>query len=731
MDEQYQEEIENEEHVETNQEEYVDTNEEVLMGEVNEELVAENDVEDSNVNEEVLIESDASLVQTNDAINQEVTHEEENEYDDAVEEEESEHSPNDNIDQYQENENVLENDQEVEDGTVESQYETEVVNAEHEPEEEEEEAVIFPEEEGESYQEGEEVAEHVVEAENEAVDDEEMEPEFSTANDGLEVTENASEQVYDEEVEQGYIENVEVEEEAQDEYEGGEATTEVVEGEYEMQSSEINTEGDTELETVDVQKETVEAEEDNVYEDAVEVEEEKQDEYAEEENVAQHVANSDEEGEVEETGSDGVKLGHVSDDDLRDSDDEEVQAKEESEKSAPPSHAEIAKMFDSESEEEPEKGEGVGNLIHDIFGESDDENEEFTGFGEDDVKTGKPHGAIISDSDEDDQDEPPATAEEPVGYDSDEGIQDSKESGLVYDFDIMMQKKKAERKDRRRRDGGTMISDSDDIISAMLLKMKEAADADKEANRSRKPALKKLKMLQTVVRHLTKQDLKEAFVDMGMVAAIADWLSLLPDRSLPHLSIRTELLKILHDMPPVSAETLKSSGIGRSVMILFKHPRETRHNRESAGRLINKWSRPIFGLNDNFKSMSRGEREQRDLEQMPQAKRRRLSTGQPEAGRDGSNPAQDQEPLRPGDRGFVMRARVPMPSHKDYVVRPKWNVDADNEDDDGGYKKRGKSKSRKDERLEKHIKNFAERRKNSKMQRAVGISLEGSKMPLT
>lgn len=126
------------------------------------------------------------------------------------------------------------------------------------------------------------------------------------------------------------------------------------------------------------------------------------------------------------------------------------------------------------------------------------------------------------------------------------------------------------------------------------------------------------------------------------------------------------------------------------------------------------------------------EREQRDLEQMPQAKRRRLSTGQQDASKDGSNPGgPEQEPLRPGDRGFVMRARVPMPSHKDYVVRPKWNVDANNDDSDDGYKKRVKPKSRKDERLEKHIKNFAERRKNSKMQRAVGISLEGNKMPLT
>ncbi|RVE65365.1 hypothetical protein OJAV_G00135150 [Oryzias javanicus] len=138
--------------------------------------------------------------------------------------------------------------------------------------------------------------------------------------------------------------------------------------------------------------------------------------------------------------------------------------------------------------------------------------------------------------------------------------------------------------------------------------------------------------------------------------------------------------------------------------------------------------------------MTREERQQRDLDQqMPQ--RRRLS--QPEKAErsqepdvfsapcssGGQTPRRDLEKqltgeekaLRPGDPGFCARARVPMPSNKDYVVRPKWNVEG--ESSRSGYKKAISL-------LEKHKRRFAEERKLRRPQGAVKISIEGNRMPL-
>ncbi|KAM4566497.1 protein IWS1 homolog isoform 2-T2 [Odontesthes bonariensis] len=378
---------------------------------------------------------------------------------------------------------------------------------------------------------------------------------------------------------------------------------------------------------------------------------------------------------------------------------------------------------DSESGDEEEK------MIADIFGESgDEEEEEFTGFNQEDLEADKKESK-----------EQQQVQEE---SDSDEGVdRGGQDMSFMSDFDVMLAKRKAmNSRKRRHRDGGTFISDADDVVNAMITKMTEAAEEDRTLNSTKKPALKKLTLLPQVVMHLKKQDLKDTFIDSGVMSAIKEWISPLPDKSLPALRIREELLRILQELPSVSQETLKHSGIGRAVMFLYKHPKESRSNKDLALKLINEWSRPIFGLTSNYKGMTREERQQRDLDQqMPQ--RRRLSQPQkveraeepdvfsPPTSSGGQTPRRDLEKqltgeekaLRPGDPGFCARARVPMPSNKDYVVRPKWNVEGDSSR--SGCKKAIGL-------LEKHKRRFAEQRKMGRPQGAVKISIEGNRMPL-
>lgn len=79
-------------------------------------------------------------------------------------------------------------------------------------------------------------------------------------------------------------------------------------------------------------------------------------------------------------------------------------------------------------------------------------------------------------------------------------------------------------------------------------------------------------------------------------------------------------------------------------------------------------------------------------------------------------------PQKPGDKGWIGRARVPMPSTKGYIVRPKWNMEQE-------FMKKGSSKKTLN-RYEKHLRKKKQEKAQKGSTHAVPISVEGRRMPL-
>ncbi|VDM18251.1 unnamed protein product [Hydatigera taeniaeformis] len=396
--------------------------------------------------------------------------------------------------------------------------------------------------------------------------------------------------------------------------------------------------------------------------------------------------------------------------------------------------------------------EGAKGMIADIFGESDAEEEgDFEGFAENEVEKEvdvsptagvadavtkkdevhhQPRDQITSDNDEDEGEE------------------------FVSDFDRFMSRRREETRRRRRlgRDE-EFLNDSDEIIRETISRMRSAADEDRRLLSKNRPATKKLSMLSTVTSLLIRAGMKPALIDNGILSAITEWLSPVSGLTLPSVTIRETLLRHLGEFHIQDPDLLRDSGIGKAVMYLYKHPRETRANKMLAGHLINEWSRPIFNLTSDYGSLTREERKQLDLEHLP----KRRNAGKGAESNDANQKSSDNPiPLRPGDPGWVNRARVPQPSNKDYVIRPKWNVPPDSSafeegdagesyDNDEGRERDGSHSVRRrriqqvqapggaSNRIERHIralaKNAAMRRK-TRFVRAVPMSVEGRNMSL-
>ena len=173
---------------------------------------------------------------------------------------------------------------------------------------------------------------------------------------------------------------------------------------------------------------------------------------------------------------------------------------------------------------------------------------------------------------------------------------------------------------------------------------------------------------------------------------------------------------------------------------MYKHPKETKENKRKLEKLIHSWSRPIFNLDADMRQMTREERLQRDMDHVKMLNRRNSNESVPNQNVDDLLQAAEKAKLgkgksksaggdadesgatsaRPGEPGFVPRARVPIPSQKDYVIRPKSSIESSESESARKIK-------RSETRLDKHKKRFLEIQRSARTNRAVSLSVSEGK----
>lgn len=222
------------------------------------------------------------------------------------------------------------------------------------------------------------------------------------------------------------------------------------------------------------------------------------------------------------------------------------------------------------SPEAEQPGTAPADAVADVFGDqnSDEEPVEAPRTAEDE--------AFI-----DDEGAEPA---EDVFGDEEQGEEQGGDMGDMLEaaedddeIDRMLNKKK-----RRARDQS--MQDIQATVDTFLARMETAADGDMQANQKNLPAIHKLRMLPDVQDMLSNQSIHNDFLDGGLLGVFKAWIEPMPDGSLPNITVRTAVLKLLAQLPiDISfegrKEQLKKSGLGKVVMFLFKLPDETAANR--------------------------------------------------------------------------------------------------------------------------------------------------------
>lgn len=145
-------------------------------------------------------------------------------------------------------------------------------------------------------------------------------------------------------------------------------------------------------------------------------------------------------------------------------------------------------------------------------------------------------------------------------------------------------------------------------VRTFLSRMDMAAEEDEQSILEKKPATKKLAMLNEVCDTLTKRDMQRMLLDFDLLTVCKRWVQPLPNGTLGNVTVRQRLIEVLSTMTGetgIMASDLKRSEFGKVVMVLFKHRSETPAMKKLLRVLIEQWSRPIFQKSGNMRDLER------------------------------------------------------------------------------------------------------------------------------
>ncbi|KAF9947406.1 Transcription factor iws1 [Mortierella alpina] len=228
---------------------------------------------------------------------------------------------------------------------------------------------------------------------------------------------------------------------------------------------------------------------------------------------------------------------------------------------------------------------------------------------------------------------------------------------LEKDFELAMKSGKSTTR-RRRKDEEDIDTELDEGAQRFVAKMREAAFADIDAKSNNLSALAKVRMLESVKKQLNKSHVHNTFLDNGILEAMREWLEPLRDSSLPSLDIIQDFMDIL-DILPIQTDHLVNSGVGRVVFFYTKVDvsRITPTIKRKAESLVDKWSRPIIKLSQDYRDKKISYTD----EDHTASSQRRRNTGSSAGGADAPDPKR-------------LGVRVPQIDRGSYALMPESSI---------------------------------------------------------